>query len=107
MAKRKKTPKLPHQQEPAVDDAFNQRLVAMMKGEAAAPNVYCKHIIEKLLAIEKESGQQQAVRQQATDAVNNANMRLVELQGQIKAYREDLCKFDKEIITDTEQEVAQ
>lgn len=100
---RKTTP----QPESDTEKEFNDRLVAMMKGEIDPPNVYCKHIVEKLVEIEKEGSAKHAYRRQAQEAISAATTRIVELQGQAKAYREDLRKFDKEIVADTKDEVAQ
>lgn len=106
MAKRKKTPALPRQPQPDEDAAFQERLIGMMKGEVDPPNTYCKHIVEKIIQIEQEAANQHALRQQANEAVQQATTRLVELQGQAKAYREDVRKFDKEILTDDAGSVA-
>ena len=105
MAKRKKTPALPRQRRPD-DDAFNERLIGMMKGDIDPPNTYCKHIVEKIVKIEQEAGEQHVIRKQANDVANQASTRLIELQGQAKAYREDVRKFDKEIVADGGKEAV-
>ena len=88
-------------------DAFAARLQQFLTGEIEPPNLYCKHIVEKLQAIQGEADQKLNVLKQAQAALEQAQTRIVELRGQAKAYREDLLKFDKEILTEEKSEVAE